>query len=83
MSDARLMLDQINVVTANFAESLAFYRLLGLNLPEDGVFLRADVSHHVNAESEDGAHFDIDSTTFAQCGMRAGEAATISTGACW
>jgi len=66
MTEARPVLDQINIVTANFAESLAFYRLLGVSLPADGVFEHGGASHHANAESDAGAHFDIDSTTFAQ-----------------
>jgi hypothetical protein len=52
MSDSRPVLDQINVVTANFAESLAFYRLLGVNFPEEGVFKKHGVAHHVNAANE-------------------------------
>jgi uncharacterized glyoxalase superfamily protein PhnB len=66
MSDSRPVLDQINVVTANFAESLAFYRLLGVNMPEEGVFKKNGVAHHVNAVNETGAYFDLDSPTFAQ-----------------
>jgi len=66
MSDSRPVLDQINVVTANFAESLAFYRLLGVNFPEEGVFKKNGVAHHVNAVNGAGAHFDLDSPTFAQ-----------------
>src|SRR5260221_3363020 len=66
MSDARPVLDQINLVTATFAESLAFYRLLGVNLPEEGVFRKNGAAHHVNAIVEAGALFDLDSTRFAQ-----------------
>jgi len=66
MSDARPVLDQINLVTANFDESLAFYRRLGINMPAEGVFQKNGAAHHVNAVNEGGAHFDLDSTTFAQ-----------------
>jgi len=65
MSDAQPVLDQINVVTAKFGESLAFYRLLGVNLPEQGIFKKNGVAHHVNAVTEAGAFFDLDSPMFA------------------
>jgi catechol 2,3-dioxygenase-like lactoylglutathione lyase family enzyme len=65
MSDARPVLDQINLVTANFEESLAFYRLLGVDMPETGVFRKNGDGHHVNAVTETGAFFDLDSTIFA------------------
>ena len=66
MSDVRPVLDQINVVTSNFAESVAFYRRLGVSIPDEGVFKSGGAPHHVNAVNEAGAHFDLDSTTFAQ-----------------
>jgi len=64
MSDARPVLDQINLLTANFDESLAFYRLLGVDLPEQGVFRKDGAAHHVNAVIDAGAYFDLDSTSF-------------------
>ena len=66
MSDAQPVLDQINVVTANFAASLAFYRLLGVNMPEEGVFRKNGAAHHINAVNVAGAFFDLDSMAFAQ-----------------
>jgi catechol 2,3-dioxygenase-like lactoylglutathione lyase family enzyme len=66
MSDARPVLDQINVVTGDFAASLAFYRLLGVTMPEEGVFKKNGSAHHVNAVKEAGAQLDLDSTAFAQ-----------------
>jgi catechol 2,3-dioxygenase-like lactoylglutathione lyase family enzyme len=66
MSDARPVLDQINLLTDDFEASLAFYRRLGIDLPEGGVFRTSGAAHHVNAVTEAGASFDLDSTTFAQ-----------------
>ena len=66
MSDERPVLDQLNVVTAKFAESVAFYRLLGVKVPEEGVFRKEGAAHHVNSVNEAGAHFDLDSPSFAQ-----------------
>ena len=66
MTTQRPTLDQINVVTARFAESLDFYRLLGVDLPEARVFKKVGILHHVSAAVESGAYFDLDSETFAQ-----------------
>lgn len=63
MSDARPVLDQINLVTTDFESSLAFYRLLGVDLPEQGLFKKDDQPHHANAKTG-GADFDLDSPAF-------------------
>jgi catechol 2,3-dioxygenase-like lactoylglutathione lyase family enzyme len=62
-------LDQLNIVSSNPEASIAFYRRLGLDIPDQSIWGTATGVHHVTAgdaaESE-GLHFDIDSTTFAQ-----------------
>ena len=64
MSDARPRLDQINLVTTNTPESVKFYRLLGLDIPEAPPDWDP---HHRSANLEDGSDIDldIDSTAFS------------------
>jgi uncharacterized glyoxalase superfamily protein PhnB len=61
-------LDQINIVSANVEASIAFYRRLGVDIPEDGVWRTASGIHHVSAaEAETTAiHMDLDSSAFAR-----------------
>lgn len=64
MPDERPVLSQINLVTANLAASVEFYRQLGVEIPD----ARGDWNdHHRTAEFEgtNDIDFDIDSTAFA------------------
>ncbi len=57
------MLDQINLVVRDMPAMLAFYRLLGLDIPD------TDPSwdeHHRSASIGDGLDLDFDSQRFAQ-----------------
>jgi catechol 2,3-dioxygenase-like lactoylglutathione lyase family enzyme len=60
-------LDQINLVSGDLEASIAFYRRLGVDIPEDRVWRTPSGIHHVSAaESAGGAiHLDLDSTGFA------------------
>jgi catechol 2,3-dioxygenase-like lactoylglutathione lyase family enzyme len=64
MSAARLQFDQINIVSSDMEASLAFYRRLGVNLPEENVWRTDSGAHHASAR-EGEADLDIDSTRFA------------------
>ncbi len=65
------ILQQINLVCADLDASLAFYRTLGVELPEDGVWRTASGGHHARAAgsssepSRDFA-FSVDSPAHAQ-----------------
>jgi catechol 2,3-dioxygenase-like lactoylglutathione lyase family enzyme len=65
---SKATLDQINIVCGNMDASLAFYRRLGVDLPQSKVWSTASGAHHANAVStaEDAAGLDLDSTAFAQ-----------------
>jgi catechol 2,3-dioxygenase-like lactoylglutathione lyase family enzyme len=69
MNRTPLTLNQLNIVSSNPEASIAFYRRLGLDIPDQSIWGTATGVHHVTAgdaaESE-GLYFDIDSTTFAQ-----------------
>jgi catechol 2,3-dioxygenase-like lactoylglutathione lyase family enzyme len=68
MHMTRPILGQINLVCGDFDASLAFYRRLGVDIPEDAVWRTPTGAHHANATegSADQIHFDLDSTAFAQ-----------------
>ena len=63
-SDDRPVLDQINLVSADLAASVAFYQLLGVDIPGAGPF----EDHHRSAVFPEGGgiDFDLDSTAFAE-----------------
>jgi catechol 2,3-dioxygenase-like lactoylglutathione lyase family enzyme len=64
------VLSQINLVCGDPDASIAFYRRLGLEIPEDGVWRTATDAHHtsaINPSANEAVGLDLDSTTFAQC----------------
>jgi uncharacterized glyoxalase superfamily protein PhnB len=63
------ILDQINVVSGNLSASIAFYRRLGVEIPDDGIWNTPTGAHHATAaeQSPDGGiAFDLDSSVFAR-----------------
>ena len=65
MDRIRPTLNQLNIVSSNPEASIAFYRRLGLDIPDRQVWRTATGVHHVSAEDA-GIDFDLDSTAFAQ-----------------
>ena len=69
MRMSKPILDQINLVCSDVSASIAFYRRLGVEIPDARVWSTPTGAHHVSAadESADQAiAFDLDSTAFAQ-----------------
>jgi catechol 2,3-dioxygenase-like lactoylglutathione lyase family enzyme len=67
---AKPRLDQINLVCADTDASVAFYRRLGVEIPDTAVWRTPSGAHHVsagNASPDQPIAFDLDSTAFAQC----------------
>ncbi|MEO8249524.1 MAG: VOC family protein [Burkholderiales bacterium] len=64
MLKAKPFISQVNLVATQFDQTLAFYRLLGLDLPEPA----ADPSGvlHVEADVPSGAHFALDNEHLAR-----------------
>jgi uncharacterized glyoxalase superfamily protein PhnB len=64
----RAVFDQVNIVSGDPATSIAFYRRLGVEIPEVHVWRTKTGTHHVSgpAAAEGAADLDIDSTAFAQ-----------------
>lgn len=60
------MFKQINIVGSDLDASIAFYRLLGVDIPEERVWRTMTGAHHAAAaENPSGTTFDIDSPKFA------------------
>ena len=62
MMDERPVLDQVNLVVRDMTESVAFYRRLGLAIPDRDPLWD---DHHRSAEVPGGVDFDLDSEGFA------------------
>ncbi len=65
MDRTRPTLDQLNIVSSNLEASIAFYRRLGIDIPDPRVWRTATGAHHASAQDA-GVDFDLDSTAFAQ-----------------
>lgn len=65
---ARAIFDQVNIVSRDPAASVAFYRRLGVEIPEARVWRTKTGIHHVTAlpAAEGAVDLDIDSAAFAQ-----------------
>jgi len=62
MNQHRPVLDGINLVVRDMDAAVAFYRRLGLEVPDAGPFN----AHHRSMHADDGVDFDLDSVRFAQ-----------------
>jgi catechol 2,3-dioxygenase-like lactoylglutathione lyase family enzyme len=66
---AKPILDQINLVCGDVEASLAFYRRLGVEIPDARIWRTATGAHHISAadqSADEAIAFDLDSTAFAQ-----------------
>lgn len=61
--DAAPVPDQVNLVVEDMEASVAFYRRLGLTIPDTDADFQA---HHRNARTPGGIDIDFDSVTFAR-----------------
>jgi catechol 2,3-dioxygenase-like lactoylglutathione lyase family enzyme len=62
-------LNQINVVCGDLSASIAFYRRLGVEIPDARVWRTPTGGHHASAADQSANQaidFDLDSTAFAQ-----------------
>lgn len=65
MDRTRPTLNQLNIVSSNLDASIAFYRRLGVDFPEERVWRTATGAHHASAV-EAGSDLDLDSAVFSQ-----------------
>jgi uncharacterized glyoxalase superfamily protein PhnB len=69
MDRTRPTLNQLNIVSGNVDASTAFYRRLGVDIPEPRIWRTATGAHHVTAVepgATEAAGLDLDSAVFAQ-----------------
>jgi catechol 2,3-dioxygenase-like lactoylglutathione lyase family enzyme len=68
MTRTRPVFDQLNVVSGDPAASIAFYRRLGVDIPDETVWRTASGVHHVHASgATDGpVELELDSVAFAR-----------------
>jgi catechol 2,3-dioxygenase-like lactoylglutathione lyase family enzyme len=62
-------LNQVNIVSGNVDASIAFYRRLGVDIPDPRIWRTATGAHHVTAIASgegEAASLDLDSAAFAQ-----------------
>ena len=64
----KVTFDQINLVCGDVEAAIAFYRRLGVEIPETSVWRTPTGAHHVGTAPSSGeaAGIDLDSTAFAQ-----------------
>jgi catechol 2,3-dioxygenase-like lactoylglutathione lyase family enzyme len=74
-----LMMNQLNLVARDVEASIAFYRRLGVEIPEPRIWRTASGPHHVDAEMPNGVHLEIDSIAMARV-YNAGWRGTPSAG---
>lgn len=60
MTRSRPTLHQLNIVSGNPEASIAFYRRLGVHIPDEQVWRTASGVHHVSAEGGSPEDFDLD-----------------------
>ena len=59
------VLDQINLVVRDMDASIAFYRALGLDVPDERVWRTASGAHHVEIRMPGGFELALDSVAMA------------------
>jgi catechol 2,3-dioxygenase-like lactoylglutathione lyase family enzyme len=60
------VLDQANLIVRDMEQSLAFYRALGLTIPEASIWRTASGAHHVDIEMPNGFELALDSYELAR-----------------
>jgi catechol 2,3-dioxygenase-like lactoylglutathione lyase family enzyme len=69
MHPTRPTLNQVNIVSSDLEASIAFYRRLGVDFPDQGVWRTESGAHHASAnqtEAGENAALDVDSVAFAK-----------------
>jgi catechol 2,3-dioxygenase-like lactoylglutathione lyase family enzyme len=61
-----MRLDQIDLVCADVARSLEFYRLLGVDIPDEKVWGTASGPHHCEVDAGDGVSLAFSSVPLAR-----------------
>lgn len=59
-------LDQLNLVVSDMERSIAFYRAVGMDIPEDAIWRTETGAHHVVMRMPDGFELALDSHALAE-----------------
>ena len=62
----RAIFNQVNLVARDMAATLAFYRRVGVEIPEDGVWRTASGAHHAKAKTGGDVDLEFDSHALAR-----------------
>ena len=60
------ILNQLNLVVQDMEQSIAFYRLLGLDIPESAIWRTSTGAHHVEVRMPGGFELELDSPALAE-----------------
>jgi uncharacterized glyoxalase superfamily protein PhnB len=66
MAGAKLAMDQINLVVEDMAAAVAFYRHLGVTIPEPREWPPQSGALHAEAQTPGGARFELDNRAMAE-----------------
>lgn len=66
MTDQQPVLNQLDLVVRDIDAALAFYRRLGLAIPDSAVWRTASGAHHVDLHLPNGFHLHLDSVALAK-----------------
>ncbi len=66
MANTGPTLNQLNLVVRDMGATLAFYRRLGLDVPDTAVWRTASGGHHVEVEFPNGVSLEFDSRALAK-----------------
>jgi catechol 2,3-dioxygenase-like lactoylglutathione lyase family enzyme len=66
MTDQRPVLDLLDLVARDMDATIAFYRRLGLDIPESAIWRTPSGAHHVDLELPNGFHLHFDSIPLAK-----------------
>ncbi len=66
MTEEKPILDQVNLVVSDMEATLAFYRRLGLDIPDDVVWRSESGAHHVTVTMPNGVDLEFDSVELAK-----------------
>ena len=55
------ILNQLNLVVQDMEKSIAFYRLIGVDIPESAIWRTSTGAHHVQVRMPSGFELELDS----------------------
>jgi uncharacterized glyoxalase superfamily protein PhnB len=66
MDDQRAVLNQLDLVVRDVDASVAFYRRVGLEIPESAIWRTPSGAHHVDLQLPNGLHLHLDSVALTR-----------------